>query len=318
MVAPIAPTAPTDSTRTKTCSLCSGEDAPKVGTQRMLTKYDADYFQCVHCDLIQTESPYWLEEAPWASIAHMDTGAVMRHDVCVRVALMVAHLFDLDGTSQGMDYGAGFGLFVRAMRDRGFDFRWWDIFSPNIFAKGFEADHTQRHDLVTAFEFFEHLPRPGTELAPLFAAGHDVILVGTVLHDGQYRPDWYYMFPAIGGHVVFYSPKTMQHIADRWGYQVVATKQHTAFFRRPLSTQRRRVLERILLTPSSRGARLFLKVAPRYESLVLADLGRLLPEFLGSIPGATPCETPPRRVLPTFRRQRWWREAAIRLAGMVR
>ena len=302
--------------RTKTCSLC-GDEARKVGSQRMLTKYEADYFQCPSCDLLQTEAPHWLDEAPWSSIAHMDTGAVMRNDVCVRVALAVAHLFDLDATASGMDYGAGSGLFVRSMRDRGFDFRWWDLFAPNVYAKGFEATPERRHDIVTAFEFFEHLPHPDVELTQLFTAGHEIILVGTVLHDSQYRPDWNYMFPAIGGHVVFYSPKTMQHIADRWGYQDVATTQHTVFYRRPLSTQRRRVLERVLLAHSSRAARLLLRLAPRYESLVLADLGRLLPEFLATIPGATPGPTPDRKVWPAFRRQRWWREIAIRLAGMV-
>lgn len=108
---------------TKACSLCD-TDARRVDTQRVLTKYEVDYFQCQRCDLMQTEAPYWLDEAPWSSIAHLDTGTVMRHDVCVQVALAVAHLFRLDATSTGMDYGAGAGLFVRAMRDRGFDFRW--------------------------------------------------------------------------------------------------------------------------------------------------------------------------------------------------
>jgi hypothetical protein len=303
--------------RIKTCSLC-GDAAPKVGVQRILTKYDADYFQCRRCDLIQTEAPYWLEEAPWSSIAHLDTGAVMRHEVCVRVAVVVAHLFNLDPTSTGMDYGAGSGLFVREMRDRGFDFRWWDLFAPNVFAKGFEAKPEQKHDMVTAFEFFEHLARPATELDPLFKAGHDVVLVGTVLHDGQYRPDWSYMFPAIGGHVVFYSPTTMQHIADRWNYQVIATTQHTVFYRRYLSPQRQRVLERALQAPWSRAVRLFLEVAPRYESLVLPDLRRLLPDFLASIPGATPGESPRHQVWPALKRHRWRREAAIRLARLVR
>jgi hypothetical protein len=283
----------------------------------VLTKYEVDYFQCQRCDLIQTEVPYWLDEAPWSSIAHLDTGAVMRHDVCVQVALAVAHLFRLDATSTGMDYGAGSGLFVRAMRDRGFDFRWWDLFAPNVYAKGCEAQPEQRHDIVTAFEFFEHLPQPKTELEPLLSVGHDVVLVGTVLHHGQYRHDWSYMFPAIGGHVVFYSPTTMRYIADRWGYQVVSTQQHTVFFRRPLAAWDRRLLRRVLLSPSSRAARVLLRLSPRYESLVPHDFHRMLPAFLASLPDTSPGESPTHHTWPAFKRQRWAREGAILLAALV-
>ena len=56
----MAPIAPVHSAR---CRLCAAE-ARWVGMQRILTKYDADYFQCPNCDLLQTEAPYWLRRLP--------------------------------------------------------------------------------------------------------------------------------------------------------------------------------------------------------------------------------------------------------------
>ena len=38
-----------------------------------------------------------------------------------------------------IDYGAGTGLLVRAMRDSGCDFRTFDRYAKNVFARGFEA-----------------------------------------------------------------------------------------------------------------------------------------------------------------------------------
>jgi hypothetical protein len=102
----------------KECALC-GSPAAFLCVQRILQKYDADYFQCPWCDLIQTESLYWLAEAPWSSIAQLDTGAITRHAACVRVTVALAHIFDLDPASRCLHYRAGSGLFVRAMRDHG-------------------------------------------------------------------------------------------------------------------------------------------------------------------------------------------------------
>ena len=283
----MAPIAPVHSAR---CRLCAAE-ARWVGMQRILTKYDADYFQCPNCDLLQTEAPYWLKEAPWSSIAHLDTGAVTRHGICERVTMATAQLFEFGPQARCMDYGAGSGLLVRAMRDHGFDFRWWDLYAQNIFARGLEAKPDERCDLVTAFEFFEHLPTPGDELAPLFEPGHSVILAGTVLHSG-YRSDWWYFVPVLGGHVAFYSSRTMQHIGDRWGYQVIATPQHTAFYRPSLSSRQRRVLERVLREPHSWVARL---LATEYSSLIGPDFDGLLPGFLSGVPGATISSPPPPR-----------------------
>ena len=39
-----------------------------------------------------------------------------------------------------VDYGGGYGLLVRLMRNSGFDFYRYDPYCANFFAKGFEVD----------------------------------------------------------------------------------------------------------------------------------------------------------------------------------
>jgi hypothetical protein len=40
----------------------------------VLRKYDVQYFQCGGCGFLQTETPYWLDEAYSSAIVTADTG----------------------------------------------------------------------------------------------------------------------------------------------------------------------------------------------------------------------------------------------------
>ncbi len=43
-------------------------------TAKVLGKYDVQYYQCVITGFIQTEEPYWLEEAYSSAITKLDIG----------------------------------------------------------------------------------------------------------------------------------------------------------------------------------------------------------------------------------------------------
>jgi len=45
-----------------TCRLCGGE-ARLYGGRSVLGKYEVAYYECGQCGSLQTEEPYWLEEA---------------------------------------------------------------------------------------------------------------------------------------------------------------------------------------------------------------------------------------------------------------
>ncbi len=46
-----------------------------------------------------------------------------------------------------MDFGAGHGVFVRMMRDKGFDFFWNDIYCKNLYAKDFEYTENTKYEM---------------------------------------------------------------------------------------------------------------------------------------------------------------------------
>ncbi len=45
----------------------------------VLGRFKSHYFCCAHCGLLQTEAPYWLEQAYQEPITSGDTGLVSRN-----------------------------------------------------------------------------------------------------------------------------------------------------------------------------------------------------------------------------------------------
>jgi hypothetical protein len=220
------------------CSLC-GAEAEWCTRQRLLGRHDVDYFQCRRCELLQTESPYWLDEAYAQAMSQLDTGAVLRNQDSSRIATLLALVLHVSPAAPCLDYGGGHGVFARMMRDVGLDFHWYDKHAENLFARGFEGDFRQHYTLVTAFEVLEHLADVRAELEQLFAPRHDFVFVATLLHAGHQAGWWYYMLES-GQHVSFFSRRTMELVGEMFGYEPFIGAQHTLFVRRDIRLGRSR------------------------------------------------------------------------------
>lgn len=199
------------------CKVCESY-AHKFAQGILLGKYEVDYFQCSNCGFIQTEEPYWLEEAYSDAIARTDVGLVFRNNNLSRQAAhIIFHLFNHD--AKFLDYGGGYGLFVRMMRDLGFNFYWSDKFCTNLFAKGFELDEaaSDSYELVTAFEVFEHFVNPSEEIENILKFSRNVLFSTELLPENKPKPnEWWYYAPHDGQHISIYTLQTLSVIADKY------------------------------------------------------------------------------------------------------
>jgi hypothetical protein len=200
----------------KICPVCNS-GMIKVFIERILNKYNVQYYHCQNCDLLQTEEPYWLDEAYSDSIAISDTGIIMRN---ISQAIKLVSLLFLKFSYKNCyaDIAGGYGILTRLMRDFGFDFYWSDKYSPNLVARGFETEknNTEIYSAITAFEVIEHIHNP-----ILFIKNNlknfqcDTLIFSTILYEENKIPDknwWYYSFNT-GQHISFYSKKTLNLIA---------------------------------------------------------------------------------------------------------
>lgn len=128
---------------------------------------------------MQTEEPYWLNEAYSDPIADADIGLVARNVGLCRLVAAICSMC-LPACHSALDFGGGYGMFVRLMSDAGFDLEWYDRYYENFFAKHFEKKRGH-YDLVTVFELFEHLPHPVEEIEELIELGEHLLFTTAVL-----------------------------------------------------------------------------------------------------------------------------------------
>ena len=88
------------------CRLCGGALRPIFGLQ-VLEKYAVNYMRCADCHSLQTERPYWINEAYTNSLAKLDTGAAQRTLVNLAAAYAVARVLKQNDV---VDFGGGDGL----------------------------------------------------------------------------------------------------------------------------------------------------------------------------------------------------------------
>ncbi len=199
------------------CKIC-GSNSEFLFTQRILRKYDARYFYCERCEFMQTEKPYWLQEAYESSMNLTDCGILLRNIYFSRL-LSPLLFYGFDRNGRFVDYAGGYGVLTRLMRDIGFDFLWYDPYTTNILAKGFEYKaETGPVGLVTAFETFEHFEEPLSEIEKLLALSPNVVFSTALLPKPIPGPNqWWYYGLEHGQHIALYSLKTLQFLAGRLG-----------------------------------------------------------------------------------------------------
>lgn len=234
------------------CRLCSSKTMPRF-VKRILGKYDIQFMQCVYCDSMQTEKPYWLGESYSDERRQLDTNAVARAQTWQRLLFMAMRGLRLGGSATVLDWGAGDGLLVRMLRDVGLNTFYHDPLATNVYAYGQDWSGASCNiNAMVAFEVWEHLATPAEDLAEMFDVNPDVYFATTNLYTGQ-GEDWSYLNLLTGRHVFFYSPKAVEFISEKHGYaSLVVSNKRVMLYKRSISDRRIRRVRRILTDRPSR------------------------------------------------------------------
>ncbi|EMI19712.1 methyltransferase type 11 [Rhodopirellula maiorica SM1] len=212
------------------CLVCNGR-SESFARATILGRHEIEYFRCVDCEFIQTETPYWLDEAYDSAIVSTDVGLVGRNEAFAKIVDRTLRLV-MPGIESGVDYGGGYGMFTRMMRDRGHDFSHYDPYCENLFAQGYEVQPgAQQFDLATAFEVFEHMADPHQDLKTLDSLGANWIISTRIVPDPAPQPDqwWYYVLEG-GQHIALWSHRALQSIASQYKRHLTVTRRGMHLF----------------------------------------------------------------------------------------
>ncbi|MCK4650942.1 class I SAM-dependent methyltransferase [Candidatus Babeliales bacterium] len=199
------------------CRICNYK-SKHVFSTTILNKYnDIKYYHCDNCKFLQTQEPFWLTEAYSDSISRQDTG-VMSRNISLSKVVSVIIYFLFNRNDKFLDYGGGYGIFTRLMRDIGFDFYWYDPYSNNLVSRGFEYSKNLKNiELITSFECFEHFIKPLEDIEKIISISSNVIFTTQLLSESVPKPkDWWYYSLQTGQHISFYSKSTLEFIAKKY------------------------------------------------------------------------------------------------------
>ena len=207
------------------CRLCRGA-IEKLFSKKVLGKYSVSYYKCNNCESLQTEEPYWLDEAyKNNNLSNTDTGSAQRNINNLPVCYAISKIFKANNV---IDVGGGDGLLCRLLRDYNINCFVNDKYAKISYAQGFIDNNSIKPDLVIGFEVLEHYKTPMYDIDEFFIRIPRFILVSTAIFNNQ-KEDWWYLAPETGQHVFFYSKKALEIIAKNYNYSLIIRGRYILF-----------------------------------------------------------------------------------------
>ena len=147
-----------------------------------------------------------------------------------------------------LDYGGGYGIFTRMMRDKGFDFYWYDKYATNLVARGFEGEMgNARYGAVTSFENFEHFEHPLEDIETIFSLTDFVLFSTELISDTPPAPEeWWYYCLEHGQHISLFSRRSLEFIGKKYGYYLTTNNVNLHIFSKKPISQKIFLLEKII------------------------------------------------------------------------
>jgi SAM-dependent methyltransferase len=214
------------------CRLC-GAELVSVFRKLLLNKHNVQYFQCSACQAMQTETPYWLDEAYDPSNERFDSGQVTRSILNAAFINWLITVVELP-SPRVLDYGCGSGLLVRLLRDSGLDAWGLDRHSNPRLSLGFQVDHSVGFDVINLCEVIEHFDQPRVALDEIFKANPSLLVVQTGIM-GEPDPSWFYLADFHGQHIFFLTVATINWIASHYKRYVCIISGYLIFAVEPVA-----------------------------------------------------------------------------------
>ena len=207
------------------CKICN-QNNQSIFSGNILNKHSIEYYHCSNCGFLQTEEPYWMEEAYDESINISDTGIISRNLGLSQISTIIINIY-FNKNGFFLDFAGGYGVFTRLMRDIGFNFYWNDKFSPNLVARGFEYKEEHNIELLTTFESFEHFDQPIKEVENMLQVSKNILFSTELFTNEPPLPEeWGYYGLGHGQHISFYTIQTLEYIASKYGLNLYSDGEY--------------------------------------------------------------------------------------------
>lgn len=200
------------------CKICNHKAFNQENDFKILKKFKTNLLICKNCGFQQFSNiGSWIDLAYSDAIASTDTGIVRR---CILNSEFISSYLTFNKNNHNiLDWGTGSGLFVRLMRDKGWNAFGYEPIAVPLLSHPFtynSLDNIEKnlnYKLITAFEVMEHIEDPLTFLKKVFNLT-DTLIFSTLLVQENFDKEWWYYSTETGQHISFYTKQSIKYIAD--------------------------------------------------------------------------------------------------------
>jgi SAM-dependent methyltransferase len=206
------------------CPLCQSTDASPFTVTK---KPPGNYFLCAHCDLIFMDPAERLsaaEEKERYDLHVNDDSAGYRQflePLVGEIEKFAAGRGIAPKDLQVLDYGCGpTAFFAKLLAEKSYVTDNYDLF---YFTN--QSPLQRSYDVIISTEVWEHFFHPHEEIEQLtkLLKPKGILAIMTSAHQSlEHFQDWHYRRDPT--HVIFFSEKTMQWIADHFGMKLVTAR----------------------------------------------------------------------------------------------
>ena len=199
----------------------------------------SDLNSCSNCEFAFYPDQNWISNSFSDELNSLDVGATDRTMIAADYLSVVLKSQKLSH-GKFLDYGGGYGLLSRIMRDRGFNFENFDPYTRQIFpTSGQQSDILleQEYDAVTLIEVALHFEDPVKEFKRLLDLS-DVVLFTAVLTDEKLDSNWWYLSLETGQHIALFSKKTLAVLAEKLDVKLTTDGKFFHVFHRKSLTKK--------------------------------------------------------------------------------
>ena len=201
------------------CAVCSGK-TKFLFSYELRGEHQAALRECLTCRFTFIVNPHWLADSFSSELNDLDIGSV---DRCLILADFIEVLIRAQKRSKlrFLDWGGGYGLLARVMRDRGFDFISSDVYTRALFVDSSEISEGETFEVVTMSEVALHLTDPVPHLRKILEFTNTLVFTA-VIGPNVIPNDWWYLMPDTGQHVAIYHKETLEALANQLGVRITS------------------------------------------------------------------------------------------------
>lgn len=209
------------------CKICNEKSNKIFSSNLILNKYTANYFKCSNCGFTFIDNPFWLDEAYKNPIHEIDNGILKRN---IKFSNILSKLIrsEFNSNLNFLDYGGGYGIFTRLMRDKGFNFFSYDKYALNLISKEFTIHKLkdESFEIITLLEVLEHQENPLKFLNKILTHTKNIFISTEIIDkDIKKIDDWHYFAPLAGQHISFFSVRSLEIIAEKYQLNLITDKK---------------------------------------------------------------------------------------------